>query len=162
MVIATLYFSDQARKAFRKTRLEMVRSTPVCKKVFRRCARRRLSTAPKKTLKFPRHQRLQPRCQRRAVAFTSALARRSKRLVIWRWQLSSAQADWLAQCANLFGTAVSLGLIITFLAYVSASTSPSSRFRCCGQYPERNRRAERIFGLLDEKPAIVMRPKPSR
>ena len=48
MVIVTLYFSDQARKAFRKTRKKWARSTPACRKAFRRCARCRPSTAPRR------------------------------------------------------------------------------------------------------------------
>ena len=58
------------------------------------------------------------------------------------------------------GTTVSLGLVWSpSSATCSASTSPSSRYRCCGPTCRtRWRAASGIFSLLDEKVDIVDKP----
>ena len=96
----------------------------------------------------------------RAVAFTSALAPALEALgylalaiVVLRGRAGPARNG------TLFGTAVSLGLVITFLAYVQRFNQPIQQIAVLWtNIQSAIAGAERIFGLLDEKPAIADAP----
>jgi ATP-binding cassette, subfamily B, multidrug efflux pump len=161
MVIATLYFSDQARKAFRKTRLEMgsvnaslqesisaVREAQAFNRAEENIENFRVTNAANRDANV------------RAVAFTSALGPALEALGYLALAIVvGAGGLALLNGANLFGTAVSLGLIITFLAYVQRFNQPIQQISTLwGNIQSAVAGAERIFGLLDEKPAIVDAP----
>src|SRR5574342_1335053 len=62
--------------------------------------------------------------------------------------------------ATLFGTAVSLGLVITFLGYVQRFNQPIQQISVLWtNIQSAIAGAERIFGLLDVVPAVQDKPK---
>jgi ATP-binding cassette subfamily B protein len=97
----------------------------------------------------------------RAVAFTSALSPALEALGYLALAIVVGVGGLaLLNGASLFGTAVSLGLIITFLAYVQRFNQPIQQISVLwGNIQSAVAGAERIFGLLDEKPAIVDAPE---
>jgi len=165
MLLATLYFSDQARKAFRKTRLEMgsvnaslqesisaVREAQAFNRAEENIEQFRVTNAANRDANV------------RAVMFTSALAPTLEALGYLALAIVVG-AGGLALLGGtpLFGTAVSLGLVITFLAYVQRFNQPIQQISVLwGNIQSAIAGAERIFGLLDEDPAIKDRPDAAR
>jgi ATP-binding cassette subfamily B protein len=158
MVIVTLYFSDQARKAFRKTRLEMgsvnaslqesisaVREAQAFNRAEENIEQFRVTNAANRDANV------------RAVTFTAALSPALEALGYLALAIViGAGGLALLNGANLFGTTVSLGLVITFMAYVQRFNQPIQQISVLwGNIQSAVAGAERIFGLLDEKPAIV-------
>jgi ATP-binding cassette subfamily B protein len=161
MLIATLYFSDQARKAFRKTRVEMgsvnanlqesisaVREAQAFNRAEENIENFRVANASNRDANV------------RAVAFTSALAPVLEALgYVALAIVTCAGGLALLNGSDLFGTAVSLGLVITFLGYVQRFNQPIQQIAVLwSNIQSALAGAERIFGLLDEKPAIVDAP----
>jgi ATP-binding cassette subfamily B multidrug efflux pump len=162
MVIVTLYFSDQARKAFRKTRLEMgsvnaslqesisaVREAQAFNRAEENIENFRVTNAANRDANV------------RAVTFTAALSPALEALGYLALAIVvGAGGLALLNGANLFGTAVSLGLVITFMAYVQRFNQPIQQISVLwGNIQSAVAGAERIFGLLDEKPTIVDAPE---
>ncbi|HEY3311236.1 MAG TPA: ABC transporter ATP-binding protein [Anaerolineales bacterium] len=158
MVVVTLYFSDQARKAFRKTRQEMgsvnaslqesisaVREAQAFNRAEENIENFRVTNAANRDANV------------RAVTFTSALPPTLEALGYLALAIVvGAGGLALLNGANLFGTAVSLGLIITFLAYVQRFNQPIQQISVLwSNIQSAIAGAERIFGLLDVEPAIV-------
>jgi ATP-binding cassette subfamily B multidrug efflux pump len=158
MVIVTLYFSDQARKAFRKSRKEMgsvnaslqesisaVREAQAFNRAEENIDNFRVTNAANRDANV------------RAVTFTAALAPALEALGYLALAIVvGAGGLALLNGATLFGTAVSLGLVITFLAYVQRFNQPIQQISVLwSNIQSAIAGAERIFGLLDEKPAIV-------
>ena len=158
MVIVTLYFSDQARKAFRATRKEMgsvnaslqesisaVREAQAFNRAEENIENFRVTNAANRDANV------------RAVTFTAALAPALEALGYLALAIVvGAGGLALLNGASLFGTAVSLGLVITFLAYVQRFNQPIQQISVLwGNIQSAIAGAERIFNLLDEKPAIV-------
>jgi ATP-binding cassette subfamily B protein len=161
MVIVTVYFSDQARKAFRKSRKEMgsvnaslqesisaVREAQAFNRAEENIENFRVTNAANRDANV------------RAVAFTSALAPALEALGYLALAIVvGAGGLALLNGSTLFGTAVSLGLVITFLAYVQRFNQPIQQIAVLwSNIQSAIAGAERIFGLLDEKPAIVDAP----
>jgi ATP-binding cassette subfamily B protein len=158
MLIATLYFSDQARKAFRKTRVEMgsvnanlqesisaVREAQAFNRADENIENFRVANAANRDANV------------RAVAFTSALAPVLEALGYVALAIVTCVGGMaLLNGTGLFGTAVSLGLIITFLSYVQRFNQPIQQIAVLwSNIQSAIAGAERIFNLLDVKPAIV-------
>ncbi len=158
MIIATVYFSDQARKAFRTSRKEMgsvnaslqesisaVREAQAFNRAEENIENFRVTNAANRDANI------------RAVTFTSALAPALEALGYLALAIVvGAGGLALLNGSSLFGTAVSLGLVITFLAYVQRFNQPIQQISVLwGNIQSAIAGAERIFGLLDEKPAIV-------
>jgi ATP-binding cassette subfamily B protein len=155
MALATLYFSGQARKAFRKTRQEMgsvnanlqesisaVREVQAFNRAEENIEQFRLTNAANRDANV------------RAVAYTSALAPTLEVLGYPRSPLSRAGGLALLNGATLFSTAVSLGLVITFLGYVQRFNQPIQQISVLWtNIQSALAGAERIFGLLDVVPA---------
>lgn len=158
MIIATVYFSDQARKAFRTSRKEMgsvnaslqesisaVREAQAFNRAEENIENFRVTNAANRDANI------------RAVTFTAALAPALEALGYLALAIVvGAGGLALLNGSSLFGTAVSLGLVITFLAYVQRFNQPIQQISVLwGNIQSAIAGAERIFGLLDEKPAIV-------
>ena len=95
-----------------------------------------------------------------AVAFSAALAPTLQALGYLALAIVTC-AGGLALLGNgtLFGTAVSLGLVITFLGYVQRFNQPIQQIAVLWtNIQSAIAGAERIFGLLDETPAIQDAP----
>ncbi|MBL8055455.1 MAG: ABC transporter ATP-binding protein [Anaerolineales bacterium] len=161
MAIATLYFSDQARKAFRRSRQEMgavnanlqesiaaVREVQAFNRAEENIEQFRAANAANRDANV------------RAVAFTSALAPALEALgYLALAVVTCAGGLALLNGAQLFGTAVSLGLVITFLGYVQRFNQPIQQIAVLWtNIQSAIAGAERIFGLLDVEPAIQDRP----
>ncbi len=162
MVIVTVYFSNQARKAFRRARVEMgsvnadlqegiaaVREVQAFSREDENIEQFKTSNAANRDANI------------RAVAFTSALNPLLESLGYVSMALVIGVGGWvlLAGDGTLAGATISLGLIITFLQYVQRINQPVSQISV--QWTTiQNAIAggERIFGILDTVPDMQDRP----
>lgn len=157
MLVATLWFSSQARKAFRRTRVEMgsvnanlqesiaaVREAQAFNRAEENIENFRTASAGYRDANV------------RAVAFTSALAPVLEALgYIGLAVVAGVGGLALLNGAQLFGSAVSIGLVITFLGYVQRFNQPIQQISILwGNIQSAVAGAERMFGLLDEEPSI--------
>jgi ATP-binding cassette subfamily B protein len=161
MVIATLYFSNQARKMFRVTRKSMgsvnaelqenisaVREVQAFNRAEENIEQFRVTSGSYRDANVS------------AVAFSAALAPTLQALGFLALAIVTC-AGGLALLGNgtLFGTAVSLGLVITFLGYVQRFNQPIQQIALLWtNIQSAIAGAERIFSLLDEQPAIQDAP----
>ncbi len=161
MSIATFWFSDQARKAFRRTRQEMgsvnaelqesiaaVREVQAFNRAEENIENFRITNAANRDANI------------RAVAFTSALAPTLEALGYLALAIVTGVGGlaWLRD-EPLFGTAVSLGLVITFLGYVQRFNQPIQQIAVLWTNLQNAiAGGERIFNLLDVEPAIQDSP----
>ncbi len=161
MFFATSWFSDQARKAFRNVRaavgdvnanlqerISAVRETQAFGREQENIAQFNESNAASRDASI------------RAVAFTSALAPTLEALGYVSVAIVAGVGGWLLlQGHSLFGTTMSLGLIITFIAYVQRFNQPISQISVMWtNIQSALAGAERIFGLLDTEPDLQDKP----
>ncbi len=161
MLAATVYFSGQARKAFRKTRQEMgsvnanlqesiaaVREVQAFNRAEENIEQFKLTNAANRDANVS------------AVAFTAALAPALEALGYLALAIVTAAGGLaLLNGAELFGTAVSLGLVITFLGYVQRFNQPIQQISVLWtNIQSAIAGAERIFNLLDVVPAVQDKP----
>jgi len=158
MVIVTLYFSDQARKAFRKTRTEIGSvNASLQESISAVREAQAFNRAEENIDQFNITNAANRDANVSAVVFTSALSPALEALGYLALAIVvGAGGLALLNGADLFGTAVSLGLVITFLAYVQRFNQPIQQISVLwGNIQSAIAGAERIFGILDEKPSIV-------
>ncbi len=152
MLIATVWFSGQARKAFRRTRTEIgnvnaelqegissVREVQAFNRADQNIEQFKVTNAANRDANV------------RAVTFTSALAPTLEALGYLALAIVSVVGG-LALLGNqtLFGTAVSIGLVITFIIYVQRFNQPIQQIAVLWtNIQSAVAGAERIFGLLD-------------
>jgi ATP-binding cassette subfamily B protein len=161
MLLATLWFSDQARKAFRKTRREMgsvnaelqesiaaVREVQAFNRAEENIENFRVTNAANRDANV------------RAVAFTSALAPTLEALGYLALAIVTCVGGWyLLKDQLLFGTTVSLGLVITFLAYVQRFNQPIQQIAVLWTNVQSAiAGGERMFALLDVAPSVQDKP----
>jgi ATP-binding cassette, subfamily B, multidrug efflux pump len=161
MLIATLYFSAQARRMFRKSRKSMgsvnselqenisaVREVQAFNRAEENIEQFRVTSGDYRDANVS------------AVAFSAALAPTLQALGYLALAIVTC-AGGLALLGNgtLFRTVISLGLVITFLAYVQRFNQPIQQIAVLWtNIQSAIAGAERIFGLLDEQPAIQDAP----
>ncbi|UYN90977.1 MAG: ABC transporter ATP-binding protein [Anaerolineales bacterium] len=161
MAVATIWFSEQARKAFRKTRVEM---GSVNANLQESISAVRESQAFNRAEENIEHFRVTNAANRdanvRAVAFTSALAPVLEALSYLALAIVTVAGGLaLLNGSSLGGTAVSIGLVITFLGYVQRFNQPIQQIAVLwGNIQSAVAGAERIFGLLDVAPSIQDKP----
>ncbi|MBX3054441.1 MAG: ABC transporter ATP-binding protein [Caldilineaceae bacterium] len=163
MILATLWFSAQARKAFRKTRLEIgnvnanlqesisgVREVQAFAREDANIENFRVNNAANRDANI------------RAVAYTSALAPTLEALgYVAIAIVVGVGGIYLLRGQSLGGNLVSLGLMVTFLGYVQRFNQPIQQVSVLWtNIQSAIAGAERIFGLLDEEPDIVEAPNP--
>ncbi len=152
MAIATVWFSGQARKAFRRTRTEIgnvnaelqegistVREVQAFNRADQNIEQFKVTNAANRDANV------------RAVTFTSALAPTLEALGYAALAIVSVVGG-LALLGNgtLFGSVVSFGLMITFLVYVQRFNQPIQQISILWtNIQSAVAGAERIFGLLD-------------
>ncbi len=161
MAIATSWFSNQARKAFRRTRVEMgsvnaelqesisgVREAQAFSREDENIAAFRETNAANRDANI------------QAVAFTSALAPMLEALSYVALMLVTVVGGLaLLRGGGFFGTTVSLGLIITFVAYVQRFNQPVQQIAVLWTNIQNAiAGGERIFGLLDVVPDVQDAP----
>ena len=152
MAIATVWFSNQARKAFRRTRTEIgnvnaelqesissVREVQAFNRADENIEQFRVTNAANRDANV------------RAVTFTSALAPTLEALGYVALAIVTVVGGLaLLNGQSLLGTVVSLGLMITFLVYVQRFNQPIQQIAVLWtNIQSAIAGAERIFGLLD-------------
>ncbi len=158
MAIATMWFSGQARKAFRVTRKEIgnvnaeleegisgVREVQAFSREGANIEAFRSSNAANRDANV------------RAVAYTSALAPTLEALgYVAIAIVAGIGGIFMLQGQTLGGSAVTLGLIIAFIGYVQRFNQPIAQISVLwANIQSAIAGAERIFDLLDEQPEIV-------
>jgi len=162
MIIATRWFSSQARKAFRKARVEIgtvnadlqeniaaVREVQAFSREDENIEQFRTSNAANRDANI------------RAQAYTSALAPTLEALSYVSLAIV-AVVGGLAILGgySLLGASVSVGLIITFIGYTQQFNRPVQQISVLWTNIQNAvAGAERIFDLLDEQPDITDRPE---
>jgi ATP-binding cassette subfamily B multidrug efflux pump len=161
MIAATLWFSDQARKAFRRTREQMgsvnaelqesiasVREVQAFNRAEENIDNFRVTNAANRDANV------------RAVAFTSALAPTLEALGYLALAIVTCVGG-LALLRNepFFGTVVSFGLVITFVSYVQRFNQPIQQIAVLWtNIQSAIAGGERMFGLLDVTPGVQDKP----
>ncbi len=161
MVGATFWFSNQARKAFRRTRTEMgsinaelqesisaVREVQAFNRAEENIENFKLTNAANRDANI------------RAVAFTSALAPALEALGYLALAVVAITGGLvLLQGGTLGGSALSLGVVVTFLTYVQRFNQPIQQIAVLWTNIQNAiAGGERIFNLLDEVPAVQDKP----
>lgn len=161
MFLATQWFSNQARKAFRRARQEIgavnadlqqsisaVREVQAFSREDENIEQFRSSNAATRDANI------------RAQAFTSALAPTLEALGYVSMALVAGVGGLLIlNGQGLLGTTLSVGLIITFIAYSQQFSRPVQQIAVLwGNLQSAIAGAERVFGLLDDQPDLVDKP----
>jgi ATP-binding cassette subfamily B multidrug efflux pump len=161
MIGATLWFSNQARRAFRRTRTEMgsinaelqesisaVREVQAFNRAEENIENFRLTNAANRDANI------------RAVAFTSALAPMLEALGYLALAIVAGVGGLaLLRGDTLLGSAISLGIVVTFLTYVQRFNQPIQQISVLWTNIQNAiASGERIFNLLDEVPQVQDSP----
>jgi len=158
MMIATQYFSGQARAAFRKTRKEMGSVNAELQETISAVREvQAFNRAEENIENFKATNAANRDANVRAVAFTSALAPTLEAFgYLGLAVVTCIGGVLLLRGESFFGTTVSLGLVITFLAYVQRFNQPIQQMAVMWtNIQSAIAGGERIFSLLDEQPAVV-------
>jgi ATP-binding cassette, subfamily B, multidrug efflux pump len=161
MVIATLWFSGQARKAFRQTRKEMgsvnaeLQESISSVREVQAFSRERANIESFMTANAANRD-----ANIKAVTFTSALAPTLEALGYLALAIVAGVGGLaLLRGQDFFGTTLSLGLIITFIGYVQRFNNPIQQISVLWtNIQSAVAGGERIFGLLDEVPDVQDAP----
>ncbi len=161
MIAATWWFSSQARKAFRKARqeignvnAELQESIAAVREV------QAFNRAEENIENFKVANAANRDANIKAVSYTAALNPTLEALGYLALALVTVTGGLtLLRGETLFGTAVSLGLVITFLSYVQRFNQPIQQISVLwSSLQNAIAGGERIFNLLDVKPDIVDKP----
>ena len=161
MFIATYYFSEQARKAFRRSReeignvnAELQESIAAVREV------QAFNRADENIEQFKEVNAANRDANVRAVAYTSALAPTLEAFSYLGLAIVTGVGGWyLLSGQTLLGTTVTLGLVVTFLAYVQRFNQPIQQIAVLWTNIQNAiAGGERIFTILDERPAVTDKP----
>ncbi len=161
MAAATVWFSSQARKAFRQTRkeignvnAELQESIAAVREV------QAFNRADENIEQFRAINAANRDANVKAVSFTSALAPILEALGYVALMVVTAVGGYaLLGDSALFGATVSIGLVITFIGYVQRFNQPIQQIAVLWtNIQSAIAGGERIFGLLDVSPAIQDAP----
>ena len=158
MIIATLWFSSQARKAFRQTRLEMGSVNAELQETISSVREVQAFSREQENIdNFMITNAANRDANIRAVSFTSALAPTLQALGYLALAIVAGLGGiLLLRGQPLFGTVLSLGLVITFLNYVQRFNQPIQQISVMWtNIQSAVAGGERIFGLLDVEPVIA-------
>ncbi len=161
MVVTTLWFSAQARKAFRRTRTEIGNVNAELQESISSVREvQAFNRAEKNMAQFKTINAANRDANVRAVAYTSALAPTLQALGYLALGIVTLVGGLtLLGGGMLWGTAVSLGLVITFLGYVQRFNQPIQQISVLWtNIQSAVAGGERIFALLDEQSAISDAP----
>ncbi len=161
MIVATVWFSGQARKAFRKARerignvnAELQESISAVREV------QAFNRADENIENFRVTNAANRDANVRAVAYTSALAPTLEALGYVALAIVAGVGGMaILTGGTFFGTVVSLGLVITFVAYVQRFNQPIQQIAILWTNLQNAiAGGERIFNLMDVEPEIVNLP----
>ncbi len=161
MLLATIWFSGQARKAFRKAREDLGNVNAELQESISSVREVQAFSREKENIQnFMVTNAANRDANVKAVAYTSALAPTLEALGYVALALVACIGG-LVLLANqtLFGTTISLGLVITFIAYAQRFNQPIQQIAILWTNIQNAIAGmERIFNLLDEVPAVLDKP----
>ena len=158
MAIATVWFSSQARRAFRVTRQEIGNVNAELEESISGVREAQAFSREDANIEAFRTSNAANRdANVRAVAYTSALAPSLEALgYVAIAIVAGVGGIFMLQGQTLGGSAVTLGLIIAFIGYVQRFNQPIAQIAVLWtNIQSAVAGAERIFDLLDEQPEIV-------
>src|SRR5512133_247235 len=161
MFVVTLYFSAQARKAFRTSRKEIGNVNAELQESIASVREvQAFNRADENIEQFKGVNAANRDANVRAVAYTSALAPTLEAFSYIGLAIVTGVGGWyMLKGQTLFGTTVTLGLVVTFLAYVQRFNQPIQQIAVLWTNIQNAiAGGERIFTILDEKPAVVDKP----
>ncbi len=161
MVLATVWFSSQARKAFRKTRKELGNVNAELQEGISSVREAQAFSREDENIEeFRKVNAANRDANIRAVAFTSALSPVLEGLgYVALTIVASVGGLMLLGKLDLFGTVVSMGLVIAFIGYVQRFNQPIQQISILWTNIQNAiAAAERIFNLLDEKAEVQDAP----
>ncbi|MGZ9234646.1 MAG: ABC transporter ATP-binding protein, partial [Anaerolineales bacterium] len=161
MFIATYYFSEQARKAFRRSREEIGNVNAELQETISAVREvQAFNRADENIEQFKEVNAANRDANVRAVAYTSALAPTLEAFSYVGLAMVTGVGGWyLLNGQTLLGTTVTLGLVVTFLAYVQRFNQPIQQIAVLWTNIQNAiAGGERIFSILDEKPAVTDKP----
>ena len=161
MVIATAWFSAQARKAFRRTRVRMGSvNAELQESISGVREAQAFSREDENIASFRETNAANRDANIRAVAYTSALAPTLEALGYVALALVAVAGGYaLLEGQALLGETVTLGLMITFIAYVQRFNQPVQQISVLWtNIQSAIAGGERIFGLLDVVPDLQDAP----
>ncbi len=161
MIIATSWFSNQARKAFRVTRQEIGKVNANLQESISGVREVQAFNREEANIESFRQSNAANRdANVKAVSYTAALQPSLEGLGYLAVAIVTITGGiYLLRGQDFFGTAMSLGLIVTFLSYVQRFNQPIQQISALwANIQSAIAGAERIFGLLDIQPDIVNAP----
>jgi len=161
MALVTMWFSNRARVAFRKTRKEMGNVNTELEESISGVREAQAFSREEANIESFRQSNAANRdANIRAVAYTAALAPTLEGLGYVAMAIVIGVGGLFAlRGVSLGGSAVSLGLIITYFGFVQRFTQPIQQISVLWtNLQSAIAGAERIFELLDEEPDIVEAP----
>jgi ATP-binding cassette, subfamily B, multidrug efflux pump len=161
MFLATLYFSSQARKAFRISREEIGNvNAELQESIAAVREAQAFNRADENIEQFKEVNAANRDANVKAVAYTSALAPTLEALSYVALAIVTGVGGWyLLRGQSLLGTTVTLGLVVAFLGYVQRFNQPIQQIAILWTNIQNAiAGAERIFTILDEKPAVYNKP----
>jgi ATP-binding cassette subfamily B protein len=161
MALVTIWLSAQARRAYRTTRLEMGSVNAELQENIAAVREvQAFSREDENIQNFMTTNAANRDANVRAVAYASALAPALEALGFLALAIVAVVGGLaLLRGQPLFGTAISLGLVITFLNYVQRFNQPIRQIAVLWTNIQNAIAGmERIFQLLDEVPAVQDKP----
>jgi ATP-binding cassette subfamily B protein len=161
MVLATTWFSGQARQAFRRTRKEIGNVNANLQESIAGVREAQAFNRESVNIaEFERANAANRDANIRAVAFTSALAPTLEALGYLAIAIVAVVGGIvLLRGEMLFGTTLSLGLVITYIGYVQRFNQPIQMISVLWtNIQSAIAGAERIFELLDTAPDVTDKP----
>lgn len=161
MFFATSWFSTQARKAYRSVRTAVGDVNASLQENLAAVREVQAFGRESETIQnFDESNAATRDANIRAVAYTSALAPTLEAFGYVSIAIVAGVGGWiLLNHADLLGTTMSLGLIITFIAYVQRFNQPISQISVLWtNIQSAIAGGERIFGLLDNVPELQDKP----
>jgi len=158
MVVVTVWFSSQARKAFRETRRKIGDVNAELQEGISGVREVQAFGREEANIeRFTQSNAANRDANVRAVAYTSALSPALEALGYLALAVTAGVGGiFLLRGLTLGGAAVSLGLIITFLGYVQRFNQPITQISVLWtNIQSAIAGAERIFDLLDELPDVL-------
>jgi len=162
MGITTVWFSNQARKAFRVSRVEIGNVNAELQEGISAVREvQAFNRADENIENFRSINAANRDANIRAVAYTSALAPALEALGYVALMIVTVAGGYaLLSSGALFGTAVSIGLVITFIGYVQRFNQPVQQISVLWtNIQSAIAGGERIFGLLDIRPFVKTAPE---
>ena len=161
MFLATSWFSGEARKAYRNVRTAVGDVNASLQENLAAVREVQAFGRESETIQnFDETNAATRDTNIRAVAFTSALAPTLEALGYVSIAIVAGVGGWiLLNHPDLLGETMSLGLIITFIAYVQRFNQPISQISVLwANIQSAIAGGERIFGLLDTEPELQDKP----